>query len=174
MEMIADALLHLMEMESYSLITITWICQEALVSRNTFYRNFETKEDVLAYIIRKKVHCAIHLPEQEENIVHISNEELERLYRRYYEYWYSEREFLTVIVKQRMYVFFADEFMKSLDHYIVAQMAAQVEGNIFREYVYNCASSTLMSLLMTWVRRRFQESVEDMIRISMDIWKMEV
>lgn len=43
-----QALLELMENQPFSSIKISHITEKALVSRCTFYRNFKTKEDVLA------------------------------------------------------------------------------------------------------------------------------
>ena len=49
---ITDALLFLMEREDYHNISITDLCKKAGVTRMSFYRNFESKEDVL----RKWIH----------------------------------------------------------------------------------------------------------------------
>lgn len=45
---IMEALLILMESMSYHSISISAICQKAGVARTTFYRNFSSKEDMLA------------------------------------------------------------------------------------------------------------------------------
>ncbi|MBQ6206380.1 MAG: TetR/AcrR family transcriptional regulator [Oscillibacter sp.] len=44
---ITDALLFLMEREDYHNISITDLCKKAGVTRMSFYRNFESKEDIL-------------------------------------------------------------------------------------------------------------------------------
>lgn len=44
---ITDALLFLMEHEDYHNISITDLCKKAGVTRMSFYRNFESKEDIL-------------------------------------------------------------------------------------------------------------------------------
>jgi len=46
-EYITEALLILMKKEAYREISITEICAKAGVTRMSFYRNFESKEDVL-------------------------------------------------------------------------------------------------------------------------------
>ncbi len=46
-EYIMDALLLLMKKRNYHDITITEICEKAGVTRMSFYRNFESKEDIL-------------------------------------------------------------------------------------------------------------------------------
>ncbi len=46
-EYITDALLMLMKKKDYRTISITEICEKAGVTRMSFYRNFESKEDIL-------------------------------------------------------------------------------------------------------------------------------
>lgn len=48
---ITEALLHLMKKKSFSDITITEIIQTAGVARASFYRNYDSKEGVLATLI---------------------------------------------------------------------------------------------------------------------------
>ncbi len=49
--MIADALLALLKRKSYKVITVSELCQEAAIGRKTFYRNFDTMEDVIDLIL---------------------------------------------------------------------------------------------------------------------------
>jgi AcrR family transcriptional regulator len=46
---VRDALLRLMKKYPYKDITITQICQEAQIVRQTYYRNFDVKDDILEY-----------------------------------------------------------------------------------------------------------------------------
>ncbi len=46
-EYITDALLILMQKKAYKDVSITEICEKAGVTRMSFYRNFESKEDIL-------------------------------------------------------------------------------------------------------------------------------
>ncbi len=49
MNWITEALVELMDIKPYDLITISDITTEADVARPTFYRNFDSKEDILFY-----------------------------------------------------------------------------------------------------------------------------
>ncbi|MGN0572177.1 MAG: TetR/AcrR family transcriptional regulator [Candidatus Fimenecus sp.] len=51
---LTDSLLCLMTEKPFAQITISEICKNADVSRQTFYNFFETKEDILRFNIRKK------------------------------------------------------------------------------------------------------------------------
>lgn len=46
-EYITDALLYLMKKKDYKDISVTEICEKAGTTRMSFYRNFESKEDIL-------------------------------------------------------------------------------------------------------------------------------
>lgn len=52
-EWLVNALLALMEAKPYAKITIKEICQKADLSRQTFYNFFETKDDIIFFIIKK-------------------------------------------------------------------------------------------------------------------------
>ena len=54
-KLIEDAFISLLEKRKYDLIPISLICKTAAISRNTFYRIFESKEDLLEYIIGNKI-----------------------------------------------------------------------------------------------------------------------
>lgn len=47
MQHLTDALIRLMEKYPFQEISITQICQEAEVGRASFYRNYESKQDIL-------------------------------------------------------------------------------------------------------------------------------
>ena len=51
-KMISDALLRLLESRAYSDITISDLCKEAQVSRQTFYSAFGTKENVITHELK--------------------------------------------------------------------------------------------------------------------------
>ena len=55
-ENIVRALVGLLKNEPYSSISISAICKEAGVSRQTFYSLFESKENIILYELSKK-HC---------------------------------------------------------------------------------------------------------------------
>lgn len=56
-EMIAKAFMNLLEEKSYNKINITELCNKALVSRQTFYSLFDSKENILYYEYQK---CALN------------------------------------------------------------------------------------------------------------------
>ena len=54
---ITKALLNLMNEYPYEEISVKQILIDAKLARKTFYRNFESKDDVLLSLIREKLFC---------------------------------------------------------------------------------------------------------------------
>lgn len=52
--LIADALLTLLKSKSFSDISISELCKEAKVSRQTFYTLFKSKENIIIYELQSK------------------------------------------------------------------------------------------------------------------------
>lgn len=63
---ICETMLYLLTKLPFDDITITLLCQEAHLVRKTFYRNFETKEDVLICML--DYHLLEYIKELSANI----------------------------------------------------------------------------------------------------------
>lgn len=50
-QLLAEALIQLLQQVEYPKVTITSVCKQAQIARRTFYRNFKTLEDILVYYI---------------------------------------------------------------------------------------------------------------------------
>ena len=87
---ISEALIHLMEVMPYSQISVTALCREAGVSRQTFYSLFSSMENVVLFALRQRV-C--QLPHEEAGRF-----SLEGLSRDYSRYICSNRGFLKLMV----------------------------------------------------------------------------
>ena len=71
--LIGEALLALMEEKPYAQVTVSEICRRATTSRNTFYRLFRTREDVLEYVMTSRVKRMLREHgEKALSLIHIS------------------------------------------------------------------------------------------------------
>lgn len=109
---LSEALFNIMKNDSYQEITITQICQYAQITRTTFYRNCNDKSDLIDYAITQKV---IHLL---ENVPWTTSSPID-MYSNFFAYWYSHKNFLTVLKRQglfpRFYSIFTDICFKNLE-----------------------------------------------------------
>ena len=79
--MILEALLILMEEKQYEKITIMDITTQAQLSRRTFYRNFDTKDDVLELLTK------VLVKEYTDKLIKSNITSLEGLGEMFFSFW---------------------------------------------------------------------------------------
>lgn len=90
---LASALLKLMLRQDFAEISISDITERARLSRQTFYTNFQRKEDILLYLLdglfaRYQEETAQNAPDAEHLIVD------------YFIFWNSSRDFLSLLFRR--------------------------------------------------------------------------
>ncbi len=104
---IKSSLKSLMTQDTFSHITVTEICQEAGVTRQAFYTNFRSKEDVFSSVLQEiQTEWRSNLPEQE----------LSSLYEiciALYQTWYDHRELLDLIVRDNLFPLLVENLLPS-------------------------------------------------------------
>ncbi len=94
---IADSFIKLLRKEEYSKISISEICKQADVSRQTFYTLFESKENIVAFVLAK--HYEFH-PAHECKCE--GTPTLLQLSEAYSKYILSKKEILQLLVKNNI------------------------------------------------------------------------
>ncbi len=96
---LASSLLELMLRRSFGEISISDITEYAGLSRQTFYTNFQKKEDILIYLIRR-------LFQKYYNRLSAVRPVPENLIIDYFIFWGDSRDFLSLLFKQELgYIF---------------------------------------------------------------------
>ncbi len=103
---ISEALIRLMEKKLYSEITVSELCRESGISRQTFYTLFHAKENVVVFTLQKK---ACELPREPE-----TDASLEQLCRCYSRYICANREFLQLLIESNATHLLYDSIRDSL------------------------------------------------------------
>nr|WP_276330432.1 TetR/AcrR family transcriptional regulator [Brevibacillus brevis] len=167
-EWITLALLQLMEKTQYSHISITEITRKAGLARQTFYRNYEDKDEILYEYL-----CAQYATYW--RIIDEENELNEDMLIAFFEMWqqHSPPSLIENICsgdrKVRQIIF------RSVDFSIQERFPnkANPENHHHQESLYYYAqrsmSSTLHVLLIEWTLRRFQESCKEMGRLAFQL-----
>ena len=98
---LAGALIRLMLRRDYNEITISDITGAARLSRQTFYTNFEKKEDILNYLIdglfaKYREEIRAKPPSPEDILVD------------YFIFWNENRDFLSLLMRHRLGFLFGD------------------------------------------------------------------
>ena len=87
---LASSLLELMMRRHYSDISISDITEYAGLSRQTFYTNFQKKDDILIYLIRR-------LFQKYHNMLTASKPVPENLIIDYFIFWGDSKDFLALL-----------------------------------------------------------------------------
>ena len=103
---ISETLVRLMEKKLYSEISVSELCRESGISRQTFYTLFHAKENVVVFTLQKK---ACELPREPE-----SDPSLEQLCRCYSRYICANRDFLRLLIESNATHLLYDSIRESL------------------------------------------------------------
>ncbi|MGG1660952.1 TetR/AcrR family transcriptional regulator [Brevibacillus sp. NRS-1366] len=164
-EWIILALLHLMEKNPYSLISITEITRKAGLARQTFYRNYQDKDDILFDYLCSQYAKYWRIPEDQDVLGEKMYVALFRMWRDQTpdslleNIWNRDRKIRQII-------------FRSVEHYIQGLFhngpneggTSRQEGMLY--YAQRSLASTLHILLIEWTTGLFRESPEEMGRIA--------
>lgn len=159
-ECIETALISLMEHKPFEEITISELVKRAGVSRAAFYRNYETKQDVLLHSFRDAI------KEVSASIDAVSYEDHPR------EFWKglfsvsaSYADSLMLIVKAGFGQFILD----AITDQILSKVQSRTTEDRY-DMVFWCGA--VYNLLVRWISEGCRESVEQMTDIGMYIIKV--
>lgn len=94
--MLTDALITLMKEKDYSQITVSEIAKRADISRRTFYRLYENKEDMLYSHFSEL--CRLYKSECTE----LENYDIRRIAQEYFGFWHRQKDFLLLLYRNRL------------------------------------------------------------------------
>lgn len=159
-ELIANAVMDLMERKDFEDITITNIEKRSSVARSTFYRLFDNTTDVLAYLCDRtfddllNIH-AQHLGKSMRDILIYTGQ-----------YWMEHDLILRVIEKSGYQNILSESFERHLPDTIAYSFYGQTEKlPQMNEYSAPILVSIISSSLLTWVKTGRKETAEQLADI---------
>ncbi|MGG0550425.1 TetR/AcrR family transcriptional regulator [Priestia megaterium] len=162
---IIDALLKLMEEKPYDKISIKEISDRAGLVRKTFYRNFESKEDVLYEYITELMTEAEKAFEALESLTPYS------MSYAYFKFWHEHVDFLKLIYKNNLFII----ILKHLEKYaptVFEKFKAHVMKDFdetFLKYYNEFHSAGIWHMLEKWIASDTQETPKQLAQIYSDI-----
>lgn len=144
---IADALIRLMQDREYSKISISQICREAGISRQTFYSLFTSKDDVIEYILSH--HCCYQPAE--------STPSLRSLCHGYGLYIIDQSDFITLLVKNHITHLMHDQLYRSLTG--CSCFLSEVDTR-FRDYAADFFAVGLTSIAKNYILHGADEDID--------------
>ena len=166
LDCLSEALFHLMQNDRYQDISITEICQHAHITRTTFYRNCDSKNDLVIYAIKKNV---IELLKS----VPWSNEIYTPMYQNFFQFWYKRKDFLLTLKKQELFASFYSIFTEVC----VKELDLQPYNPMFKEenseqltslYRTSFIIGGLCNMLEKWCENNFETDIPILVGILLE------
>lgn len=155
---IIQALLDLMEEAEYDKISVSEICRKADLDRRTFYRNFDSKNDVMDQYIRLLGEEYITLYETIDNLCSYTAAKV------FFEFWSRHIFFIRNIKKCGMSDFLFqrfEKFTKEHSELLVSRDSLKLP----MEYLFVYRIGGFWNVMLTWVTNDIRLSPNEMASI---------
>lgn len=154
--------LQMLMENNYDDITVSDLCRRAGLSRKIFYRLFERKADVLYSMIdRALMESDSYTPDES-----VGPGELHR----FFAYWQYKKDLLDILLKHQNSSMLTDRairFAMRESGSPVRQFGADAEKGSYQAVVFYL--SGIFSLLLVWHAQGFQQSIDEMSGVLMDL-----
>ena len=163
-QQIAEAMMRLLSEEQYDDISVSDLCREAQVSRQTFYTLFESKDNVVIYKLSRE-YC--YLP---ESAFHESScsPDMDSMCRYYSHYIISHRSMLALLARNNiMHCLYDSQYRSFLE---CPSLLRNIPDNE-KAYVADYYASVLTGLARTYAMRGCIESEEQLTRIIKNLFQ---
>ena len=146
------ALIELMTKKPISKIGIGELCSRAGVSRMTYYRNYRSKEEILARHLEDCYDSFIHRLRAEDEL------SLDRICLLYFTFMKEEERFFTAIVHSRLVNIFIEEFGKYMGDVMQIFLPAVKPPYYIMSYI----SGGFAKMSIDWIYNGMDVPVEEM------------
>ena len=160
LEALTKSLFYYLQTDSLEKITVSQICLQAGLTRRTFYRNCDGKEDLILYACDRLIGQLLDTAD-------FSSPEARRLYRNFFSFWLEHRQFLTCVVRYDFYGKFVERYVAICNE----KMRFPLQENAFenqdhpdalRRFCNSFLLGGLSRMLYAWAEEGFVSSVEDL------------
>ena len=157
---LAEALFDLMQKEGFEEITVTQICQTAGITRRTFYRNCDSKLDLIDFLTEKYVRNLL-------DSVDFTCTDALLLYRNFFQYWKEHSTFLRALYQNRLFPWFSRTFTTCCirwmeDGLMLDMLKGRPNRETLRLFYNSFLIGGLCSVLEPWTAEDFQTSTQEL------------
>lgn len=176
-QLLAKGLLRLMEEKDYKSISVSELCAASDIARRTFYRHFETIDDVLSYQLGKLTEEFVSYFFQRYRSVSV-----EQMVIIFFEFWEQHLRFLQLLKKNHLLYVLPETVLPAMrlkireigigsdPNTLTDAEAASFSEYLSRqdeiEYVFYFMSGGVLSLLSRWLESGGTLSPQEMGRIA--------
>lgn len=160
-----QSLLDLMNRKDYAGITVTEIAEHALLSRRTFYRIFDSKEQVLQQCFLERCDEYIACFQKDKHYT------WDQIVETFFAFWEKHIDFLLILQRNHMFYYLLEEFNQALPaiHDIVRGDQNLYGSTFEKKFALLASAGALWNMLSEWIqidnRPSPKEISEMMLRI---------
>ena len=157
-ECVATALIKLMKEKKYEEITITDIAKTAGVSRVTYYRNFDSKDEIITYYLEERAY-QLHQETKHLNPTKDTYECALAMFR----YWLKHSDFLLCLNDAKLGYVLLDHINQNITRY-TATAREKYEACYYLGSMHN--------ILFQWIKGGAEETPEEMAEIVCGLFRV--
>jgi len=158
MRTLSESFIQLLNAHSFDEITIKDVCERSGYSRKTFYRNFETKEDLFDYYIYQFLDI--------NDIDEVKNQSVREYMHFFFSVFENEKMLLKVCFKNNLYfLFFKRLYISISDVLIKENNPYYMNMTITKEYYLKVLIAEIVEMLEVWTDRNFKETVNELVDV---------
>lgn len=151
------SLLSMMDKKQYSDITVQEISEKAGYNRRTYYRYFNSKEDIL------RLYCSHILGEMADMMQHEESLTFQSGIIAYFSFWKNHIDFLKLLQKNSLLHFLEDEqdnlFYHHVGVFVQPEIPQQLElASPLSKYAFYFTSGGLWNTLVYWIKEEPQRT----------------
>jgi len=166
-EMIISALLKLLEEKHYTQITISDIADKAQLARRTFYRNFNSKEDVIKEYYDKQSEKLMEVLKKEETLsVYI-------VARTYFTFMKRNLDVLRLLEKNDL-LYLILQFSQPLIYQTFEMDNITNDKSYYTNYLFAFTSGAFWNVLIVWLREGAVKTPDEIAALINDVLNKEL
>lgn len=142
---IAEALILLLDHESFDQVSVVEICQKAGYTRQTFYAHFDTKEDAIKYYMDSLFFEQFNQVRQKTDL------SLTQVMKKIALFWDGHSHYVKAIVRNRLTPIMVDCFVSYLEQFFnFYNLKLKINDNL-KDYLIRYLAGGEVEILIKWV-----------------------
>jgi len=161
----AAALFTLLREKDYGEITISEVCAKAGLTRKTFYRDFDSLDDVVDFAVYSRV---------KEYLAHPTSGSFRDSIYRFFAFCAQKKEVLSLLERQGIYPLFAKSVATYLTESSSLKALAISAGfdNENRVYFWKSFVQEECAFVEVWIQRGFRETPEELVHLNVQLFSV--
>jgi len=155
---ISNALITLLKTLPYEKISVSRLCKEAEISRQTFYKNFKTLDAVVCYKLQQ-------LRRQYNRQNHLTDSEPQD-FNYFYRYIQSSNEYMLLLAQNKLTPIFEERAKEATKNNYLTAYDKQIVTDYFRKHLHTYVAAMVVALVRKWVESGYKKTAEQMAALT--------